>query len=456
MMKSKTAEVRTMVSRLRPVLRVALAIILMVGLTSVHSMSRAEPSSQFWNNYVIRASSKCEAALNDAVSDGTRCLFGHGLKLMLEEGLRFADAYGKRAFGQHFQVTGNLTHPAVSSETGIGGDIDVVLPFSSAGLPVSREGASSFFFQQGVTRSWDGSGSGLFRNDLRQGVVRRFRLSGAPGADILGVSAFHLLSLERGHRVLAPGIDYTGSWGTGSLRYFVPITGWRPGSQGYEERALEGVELGVRFDLTTTLRLNTVGYRWRAEDGSNDWTTGTRMDLDWRPHPWLKLGAGYDGIGGSADTTTFQVAIHLPFGGPSKSPEWEGLGLAAGGTPPTANDLWRPIDDIGQIRVATRKRVSELVKNARFRFLESTVGTGGLVQLEVLLPANAPEDIRVIVRLVPGGGENPAVPGQDYVDDTLETTIRKGTTSSMVSVQLLRNDNIQEVRSLTAIVSIAS
>ncbi len=374
---------------------------------------------------------------------------------MLDQSLRLADSYGKRRFGEHFQVTGNFRYSQVSSEFGVEGDVDMVLPFIRTGLPADRRNVSSFFFQQGITRSWDASGSGLFRNDLRQGVVRRFRVSRTADADILGFSAFQLLNIERGHRVLAPGIDYAGRWGTGSVRYFIPTTGWRPGAQGYEERALEGFELGIRFDLTTTLRLNTVGYRWRAEDGSNDWNTGARMNLDWRPHPWLKLGSGYDDIGGSEGSWSVRVALRVPFGGPSERPPWEGLGFAADGAPPVASDLWRPTKDIGAIKLARRQSVASLVDNAEVRFLQDTVGSGESVQLEVSLPSAAPEDIRVEVRLVPGSGENPAVAGEDFIDEPSDLIIAKGTVSGRVSIQLLRNDEMRETRSLGATVSLA-
>ena len=451
MKETNVVDVRRELSRLHSIRLAACLFTLMVVLVSI---ARADSGTGFWNNYLIHAS-RCEDALNDRVSEGTRCLFGQGLKLVLDESLRLADAHGKRTFGQHFQVAGNLSYSPVSTEVGIEGDVDMVLPFAGAALPASRQGVSSFFFQQGVTRSWDESGPGLFRNDLRHGVVRRFRLSGDPGADIFGISAFHLLSTERGHRVLVPGVDYIGRWGIGSFRYYIPTTGWRPGSLGYEERALDGLEVGMRFDLTTTLRLNTVGYRWKAEDGSHRWETGARMELDWRPHPWLKLGAGYDGIGGGKDSTSFQVALQVPFGGPSERPPWEGLGVAANGSSPSTEDLWRPIEDIGPIRLARRQSVASLVDNAQVRFLQQTVGSGEEVQLEVLLPAVAPEDIRVVVRLVPGGGENPVVAGEDFVDEPVETTIRTGTTNSRVSITLLRNDSLEQPRSLGATVSVA-
>ena len=454
-MESRLAKVCGTVPRLRPVRWAACAFALMIGLVSSPSVARAESDNGFWSDYLIHAST-CETALNDMVSEGTRCLLGNGLRLVLEESLRFADAYGKKRFGPRFQVAGNLSYSSVSSKFGIDGDIDMVLPFAGTGSSSGRHGVSSFFFQQGVTRLWDGSGSGLFRNDLRHGVVRRFRVSGAPDADIVGISAFHLLNAERGHRVLVPGLDYTGRWGIGSFRYFVPTTDWRLGNSGYEERALEGLELGMRFDLTTTLRLNTVGYRWRAEDGSNQWNTGARVDLDWRPHPWLKFGAGYDGIGRGKGSTSFQVALHLPFGGPSEQAAWEGLGVATDHSRPTAEDLWRPIYDIGPIRVGKRQSVSALVEQARVRFLQDVVGSGETVQLEVLLPAAAPEDIRVVVQLVPGSGETPAVAGEDFVDEPVMLTVRRGTMGSTVSITLLRNNGMHAPRSLGVTLSMAS
>lgn len=148
------------------------------------------------------------------------------------------------------------------------------------------------------------------------------------------------------------------------------------------------------------------------------------------------------------------MALRVPFGGTSERPPWEGLGVAAGGAPPTASDLWRPTEYIGAIKVAKRQSVASLVDNAEVRFLQNTVGSGEAVQLEVSLPVAAPEDIRVEVRLVPGSGESPAVPGEDYVDEPIEMTIAKGATSGRVSIRLLRNDDIQANRSLGATVSL--
>jgi len=73
-----------------------------------------------------------------------------------------------------------------------------------------------------------------------------------------------------------------------------------------------------------------------------------------------------------------------------------------------------------------------------------------------VLPSAAPEDIRVEVRLVPGSGANPAVPGEDFVDEPVALTIPAGATAGTVSIQLLRNGDQQENRSLGASVSLVS
>lgn len=210
------------------------------------------------------------------------------------------------------------------------------------------------------------------------------------------------------------------------------------------------------LDLTSTLRVNTTGYRWESEDGSGEWTRGVRLDVGWRPHPWLHLGAGYGRTTGGEDALSFLAGLRIPFGSRSKPPRWEGLGLAAGGSAPRTTDLWRPTEGIGRIRVATRATVDGIVGDAQVRFLQDTVGSGGAVQLEIVLPAAAPQDIRVAVRLVPGSGDNPAVPGEDFVDEPVETTIPQGARTGRVSVQLLRNEGMQESRSLGATVSVVS
>ena len=208
--------------------------------------------------------------------------------------------------------------------------------------------------------------------------------------------------------------------------------------------------------MTTTVRADVTGYRWQSEGVSDEWNLGTRLGLDWGPHPWLTLNAVYDGAVDGQASMSALARLTVPLGGaPKRLPRWEGLGVVVDGGPaPHDSDLWRPVDDIGQIRVATRAKVSALVESAEIRFMQGSVGSGDAVRLEIVLSAAAPEDIQVEVRLVPGSGDNPAVPGEDFVDQPVELTIGQGATTGNVTIQLLRNDNMQENRSLGATVSL--
>ena len=66
-----------------------------------------------------------------------------------------------------------------------------------------------------------------------------------PRAGVVGVSAWLQENLERGHQRVMAGLDYAGRWGSGSFSYFLPATEWRRARPGYEERAVEGMELGL-------------------------------------------------------------------------------------------------------------------------------------------------------------------------------------------------------------------
>ncbi len=398
---------------------------------------------------------RCGTAPGGTGSEDARCLLGNGLDLLLDEAMGLANGYGQEAFGQRFRVVGTPSFSAVPGGIRLTGDIDVLIPFAGGG-PGAAENptGSALFLQQGVSRWWDGHGSP--RNDFRLGLVYRFRLPGGPERDILGLSVLRLHNAEHQHEVLVPGIDYSGRWGSGTLRHFMPVTGWRPVRPGHEERALGGTELEARFDITTTLRVNATGYRRETEDRAGRWEGGVRLGFGWQPHPWLHLAASYDRGGESERGRSFRVGFRRPLGKVPRPPRWAGLGLVAGGSVPGDSELWRPVENAGRIRVGTRTDVSELVGSAQIRFLEDTVGSGDTVQLEVVLGSAAPDDIRVEIRLVPGSGANPAVPGEDYVDMPVELTIPRGATSGRVSIQLLRNDDQQEARSLGATAVLAS
>ena len=399
---------------------------------------------------------RCAPTLSDDVSGGSRCLVGWTVNdLLLDAAARLATERGRAVFGKHFRIVNNLSYSPVGN--GLGGGLDVVLPFGgSTSQGATSSESSAFFLQQGVTRWTDELGS--TRNDFRVGAVRRFGLSdeGAmPG--VLGLSAFVQQSREYQHTRVAAGADYGGKWGRGSLNVFVPTTGWRPGQLGYEERALAGAELGFKLDLTTTLSMSTAVGQWEDDDGLGGWSTKGRMAVGWRPHPWFNIGVAWNGLGTHGDTRELRLAFAMPLGGMRKPPQWEGMGVVGGGATPSSIDPWSPVENLGVIQVARRETVSEQpAPEATVRFLQESASTGDEIGVEVSLSAVTSHDLDLVVTLSPGTGDNPAAPGVDYIDEPIPVTIRAGTSSTVVTIQLPLNAALNEARSLRATVTVAS
>ena len=398
----------------------------------------------------------CGHALGDGMSRGSECLVGWSVDYILLDALtRFATEQGQTVFGEHFRIVNNLSYSPYGS--GLNGGLDVVVPLASSTTSSAAPSKSNaFFLQQGVTRWVDDHGSN--RNDIRVGAVHRFSLSEESAiSDVVGVSVFVQQSREFQHTRLVTGADYAGKWGRGSLNLFVPTTGWVPSHAGYEERALAGIELGLGFDLTTTLSMRTAIGQWEDDDGLGGWSTNGRMAVGWRPHPWLDIGVAWNGLGTDSDTQALRLAFSMPLGEMSRPPEWEGLGLVGGGPKASAIDPWSPVENIDVIQVARRETTADqLVSEASVRFLQDSAVSGGQIGLEVSLPAVTPGDLNVVVTLAPGSGENPAVPGVDYVDEPIPVTIYAGTSSSVVTVQLPLNAALGESRSLSVTVALAS
>ena len=391
------------------------------------------------------------------MSEGSRCMAGWAVnRLLLDAATRFAAKQGRALFGERFRIVNTLRFSPFDGE--LSGEVDVVLPLVSSSLPgAAPSGPGAFFLQQGVTRWVDVHG--LERNDLRFGAVRRFDLSGESAASgFLGVSAFVQQSREFQHTRLVAGGDYAGKWGRGALHLFVPATGWQSASAGYVERALAGLELGLQLDLTSTLSMSSAIGRWEEDDGLGGWTTNGRMAVGWRPHPWLDIGFAWNGLGTLDDDKTIRVGLSMPLGETRKPPRWQGLGLVGGGGPPrSALDPWSPVDDIGVIQVARREGGRDhLVSGASVRFLQDSASSGDRIGMEVRLPAVTSRDLNLVVKLAPGAGDSPAVPGVDFIDEPIPVTVRAGTSSAVVTVQLPLNADLDEARSLRATIALAS
>lgn len=409
----------------------------------------------FWGLHTLDVQT-CAGVLEGSEGEfatAAHCVQNQLFSRLLDVTVQVMEEHGDALFGEHFHLDHRLDFSA--SGGGISGGLDAVIPLNFFTAVSGDRVTRALFLQNGVTRWRDGQG--FQRNDMRFGVVHRMAMSDAHlDGGVFGAWVFFQENLEREHARVVTGLDYTDRWGTGSLRYFMPITDWRSGRLGFKERALEGVEFEVGTAATRTVMLSAAAGHWENRNGSGDWGTRGRLRIGWQPNRWLGLRASWEDIGTADDSLGLHVLVKVPFDDASKSPRWEGLGIAARGATPSTSDLWRPITGIGEIAVASTMDIADLVENAEIRFLQDTVGSGDVVNLEVVIPAAAPQDVRAEVRLVPGNGQNPAVPGEDFVDEPVETTIRQGTTSSTVSIPLLQNNNMQENRSLSATVSLIS
>ena len=400
----------------------------------------------------------CGNGFEQSARSGWRCLSGRLGGLVMEQTANFVNEQGRALFGPNFRFVSGLSWSPYGE--GLNGNVDTVLPVASftakPGSGPSVVNGGAFFFQQGATRWTDDRGRR--RNDLRYGAAYRFSLLGEPGANVFGLSTLVQENVERGHRRVVAGIDYAGRWGRASLQQFVPATDWRPSRFGYVERPRGGTRLGARLNLTTTVSLDASVAEWETSRPGRRETDG-RVGLGWRPHPWLRLRAGFAGIGSAEDSGSVTAALRIPFGGvpQRKAPRWEWLGVA-GGSRATA-DVWRPVENVERLETIEREAAATertAAGSVGVRFLQSGAASGAEIGVEAYIPAPLASDLRLLVRLVPGDGANPAVPGVDYVDEPTEVTIRAGATTARAAIRLLSNPAMREARSLSAEVSPAA
>ena len=342
---------RFLYPRLLPILAGALALTL--GSLSAQAEEAQDVPSD-WGISMFGVEN-CVGALQNTGNELTSvsdCAVDQVFSYLADYALQFVEAHGKSQFGEHFHIDRRLGLTASSGT--LSADLDVVVPLTALSSVESDAVTRSFFVQNGLTRWRDEHG--FQRSDVRLGFVHRYALHEEPGDGVLGTSMFVQENLERGHTRVVTGFEYLDRWGQGSLSYYMPVTDWVPGRFGYEERALEGVELGYGADLTNTINLSAGAGRWQSRDGADAWVNQGRLDIGWQPHPWFRLRGGWDGIGTGDDSMAVHASVSVPLGVDWSDVRWEGLGRrdpsSAG---PGAGTMWRSADHVGEIEVAERE-----------------------------------------------------------------------------------------------------
>ena len=289
---------------------------------------------------------------DNELSTTVGCVSNQMFAGLMEVAFQFGDKYGKSLFGRHFQIERRLDFSP--SAGGISGDLDAVIPMNSFTSASGDLVTRALFLQNGLTRWRDEHGHQ--RNDARLGLVHRTATSMRPDAAVFGTSVFLQENLERGHGRIVTGLDYSDKWGRGSLSYFIPITDWRAGRFGYEERALEGLEFEFGSEVTRTIKLEAAAGRWESEDGSGDWLTRGRLAVRWQPHPWFGLRGNWDDIGTPDDSLGLHAVIELPFGGSERMrARWRGLGLTElDSSAPDTNAIWNVVTSVQRINLNER------------------------------------------------------------------------------------------------------
>ena len=385
------------------------------------------------------------------------CLEGQAVNgLLLKHSAILGNRYGKKLFGKNFSLTNRIRYTA-GDNGGFSGALDAVIPLHS--WTDGNDGASTgaLFLQQGITKYKDATG--ISRHDMRFGLVRRFSLSGNPGGDVVGLSALLQNNMEYGHGRLVTSLDYNGTWGRGAFHYFTPTTGWQNSLHRHnrQERPLEGAELRLNLSPTDTLDLTAALTRWEQVDNTALWATGARLGLRWRPHDWISLGTTWENSGIGRDGHAAHLSVSIPIGGTGRAPRWKGLGkIGRRARRTSTSDIWRPIENVGRIEVAERTISNGLlvnsdgtVKGATVRFMQDRANSGDTIKVQITLASAIQQDALLSLRLAPGSGDNPAIPGEDFLDKPTSITIPAGETTGTATIQLIRNAAMTKPRSLS-------
>ena len=313
--------------------------------------------------------------------------------------------------------------------------------------------------QQGATIWLDEDG--IKRHDLRLGMAFRFQPWQAR-SDLFGLSMFQQHNAEYGHSRSVIGVDYAaGPSSEAAFHYYLPTTGWLATAPGFEEHALEGVELSGSLDLPLSLRLEAATGQWRVP-GDAVHSAASRVGLAWQYNPWTELSANWrESEIDDGGTTGLGVgfALKIPLGGGNAAPlsvknlvTYRGRETSVSPSGLALQDrAWRPVEQVGEIRYVRRAvsvAATEGDGGVRLEFMQDSAPTGNSIQIKVSLAAPASAETRYLLRLQPGDGDNPAVEGEDFNGEPILVLLNQGERETIVTADLIRNGGMQEPRSL--------
>ena len=366
-------------------------------------------------------------ARRDYLDCSTRALRAAASRMLLdtiEDSLRLS---GLNLFDREFRLDSNLTW---GIDGDFRGELDTILPI---GGTQNNDGTGrALFFQQGIT-FWEGR-NGELRSDSNIGVVYRGHVS----RDwILGGSFFFDYNFQREHSRLSVGVDVQSGIFHGGLNYYFTPPGnreWRRGRTGYEERALEGLDLRWSF-AWERIRVGGAFGAWIFDgelDGRDSgWRRSASISADYRVFPGVFFKTGYEYHDGRSVDENWNLGLAFQY----SLPDMEGSGGSGiGGRVP---DLWRIVDR--EKRILYEERLARARVSATLATMPADVEEGDDVTVRVVLGEALEEDVFFSVV----SASSSTADADDYGPLPSRITIPTGALSAEATFRIA-NDSISE------------
>lgn len=287
---------------------------------------------------------------------------------------------GTDLFEQGFRLDSSLSWLLGES---LRGEVDTVIPI--AGMERRNGTGRALFFQPGLV-FWEGRAEEL-RANTNLGVVYRAH---ATRDWIGGASLFFDYDFQREHKRLSVGVDAQSEHFYGGLNYYFPLgRKWRRGRVGYEERALEGLDL----------HLSLAWERWRLDGALGAWKFDGDLDgrgSGWRPsadvsvgyqiRPGVSLEAGYERHDDRSAGSNWNVGLAFRY----SLPGLEGIG-SNGANDVGAPDLWRVVER--EKRILYEERLAQARPRATLQAIIPRVREGERATVQVVLSEAIEEDV---------------------------------------------------------------
>ena len=384
------------------------------------------------------------AAAEQAVDRASVCAVDNTAQFIFDRSADYFGQRGKQLFGQGFHIQQSLQYSAAAGDK-VRGDLDAVIPLRM-GVAANNLPSGALFLQNGISRWTDQHG--FARNDTRVGLVRRFQ---ADSENLFGISAALQQNLERGHERRVFGLDYVGRFGKGYVNHYAAQTDWLAGRNGFQERAIGGKEIGVSLAPTTAIKLDLSVGDWDSQTEIGESVIRNRVAVAWQPHPYWRFSGDYSD-GNQVDAhKSMRIAFVKPLGKHRAKAQWVGFGVARN-EQVQSDDMWRTVASENRIEVVERKAPTRDAQSGdvRLRFLQNTAATGTTIRIEAYLSAPAENDLRILVQLSPGSGDNPAIPGEDFSTEPIEIVITQGSTAGIAAVDMPHNPDNKSTRRIRA------